>query len=286
MNYTPEMFDITKVEELNKELIMQKETIEFQLRVYEGEFDKFKQTNYPELLIYERKKKIESTLPPDAIILNQLKVLSNDESSVEFNKVITSLNNELQDIDFKIKRLYMRFDCLFSFTSINLSSYLRWLDLYFSDSYSFDTMMVSIFNNEFLDSNIYNYIKDTNNVDTLELIFKKIPVDWKDIGRVLVDEVKYLLDSNVDKGNTAILEKRENRKRIVKNKILIQNRKMIEPDLSDLRDDLFSKNINFTSLRAERHKVILDAAENSAIFNKRAGNTPKASQTLRNLRNK
>ena len=54
--YTPEMFEPANLETLLKPLFMQKETWEFQLNIYQSKFDEFKKLNFPEMLIFERKK--------------------------------------------------------------------------------------------------------------------------------------------------------------------------------------------------------------------------------------
>jgi hypothetical protein len=237
--YTVDMFDIYKIEDLHKDLFMRKETLEFQLRIYQTKFDEFMKLNCKELLIFERKKeqtllqlmgaprpkypnnfvpfnsrcgnnvsKVNTNtgdLLPDNTVMLQMKAIALDPAVKEFKKIIAELKNELVIINSKINGIYNRLNKMFSFTEINLRRYLNSLVQYYSGRLAFDDVMKDIFNIEFNNTGMYFDVKEAKNYDMFKLLIKKIPKSWHSIGFIIYLELLYvILIEDLEKIDSAI----------------------------------------------------------------------------------
>lgn len=288
MTYTVDAFDISLIEKNNKDLFLQKETLEFKLNVFLSEFTIFKKRNYPELFEYEVLKKNKTVLTPNNKVLAQMKALQGDGASIEFDNIISELTDELEIVTTKIKNLYAKCNCLFSFKEMNLQNYLNQLDKYFDKKFSLEKLMIGIFNNEFYDSNIFTYIKETKDYALLQPIFTMIPFGWKDFAKVLIEEVEYYVElqekNDVEKNEFEKNEfiRREKRKVFVKAKIsknTANNYAQSEKEEQYIKPDIKT----FTTEREERQNGILKKAENSDLLKKTSGTIHKEAIRFRNL---
>lgn len=189
--YTPEMFDIRMLEETLKPSYMQKETIEFKLKQFQTNFDTFKKINYEELLIYERKKELDSNTIPSKVVLQQIKLLETDDAAKEFKQIISSFKRDLKNLTISIDNEYRKINDKFSFTEKNLKRYLTELNKFYNGEIQFNELMEDIFNNEFNEKQLYYILASQRIYDVLFLIVEKAPTEWQHIMRLIYDEMYY-----------------------------------------------------------------------------------------------
>lgn len=181
--YTPEMFDIRMLEETLKPSYMQKETIEFKLKQFQTNFDTFKKINYEELLIYERKKELDSNTIPSKVVLQQIKLLETDDAAKEFKQIISSFKRDLKNLTISIDNEYRKINDKFSFTEKNLKRYLTELNKFYNGEIQFNELMEDIFNNEFNEKQLYYILASQRIYDVLFLIVEKHQLN----GNILCD---------------------------------------------------------------------------------------------------
>ncbi len=187
--YSPDMFEITHLDEKLKPLYMQKETLEFKLQQFTTNFDMFKKINYSELLIYERKKSQNSNIVPDKIVLQQIKALEDDKSVIEFKQIIDELTRDLKNINTTINNEYKKINDLFEFKEKNLQRYLIELNQFYTGGLTFNELMEDIFNNEFNNVKLYYELAAQRIYDVLFLIVSKAPKEWQHIMKNIFDQM-------------------------------------------------------------------------------------------------
>ncbi len=192
MNYTPDIFDVSQLHITFSELFTKKETLEYKLQQYQKAFDAFKSMNFPELLIYERKKEYNKNIIPDKSVLMQIKANESDLAVKEFRQTINVLNKELKEINTLIKKEEFKLQNMFQFKEINLNRYLKTLDMYYNDSFLFTDLFEDIFNNEFNDKQLYTEINLQRNYSIFNLLILRAPNEWKWLFRNIIDEQIYL----------------------------------------------------------------------------------------------
>ena len=201
--YTPEMFEPANLETLLKPLFMQKETWEFQLNIYQSKFDEFKKLNFPEMLVFERKKEQDPTLIPDKQILQQFKEIEKEPAVVSFKKSITKLKRDIRNIDQEIANETKRLNDMFSFRDKNYEIYVEYLNRYYMGKSTFTDLMELVFTNEFNDKKIYYEVAGLRNLPILNLLVQKSPLKFRDIMRNMyeeaqsyykMEEVKFIVD--------------------------------------------------------------------------------------------
>lgn len=292
IEYTVDMFDKTKVEQTNKDLFMRKETVTFQLNVFEKYFNDYKHGNFSELIKFERLKKGNNKLLPNAVVLSQMKTISIDDSAKEFIENIKKLQIELNVLNKQIDILFSRFDIMFSFSEMNLKKYMFLFNRYFEEKEHIENVMYAIFDMEFLDIYMFDSVKKTKNIPILNLLVEKCPLDWKDFFRILIAELHYIFKcvdfedgSELQSFKDANKIKRTERKNNINylSKLLI-NRTQLNTQLGsdDEVDRAFKSKVDFSLSRIDRHKEILDIAEQSDLGNKHAGKVPFAAKRLKN----
>lgn len=187
--YSPDMFELTFLDETLKPIYMQKETIEFKLKQFQTNFDSFKRINYESLLIYERKKNQNPNIIPDKIVLQQLKALEDDVSVIEFKQTIDKLTRDLKNINTTINNEYKKINNLFEFKEKNLQRYLVELNQFFNGSLTFNELMEDIFNNEFNNKKLYYELAAQRIYDVLFLIVSKAPQEWQHTLKIIFDQM-------------------------------------------------------------------------------------------------
>jgi hypothetical protein len=208
--YTPDMFDYNKIGEIFKPLYMKKETLEFQMGIYQDKLDTYKKLNFPEMLVYERKKEQNPTLIPDKVVLQQFKELEKEPAISKFNKTITQLKRDIKNIDQEIDNQAKKISNMFSFKEKNYEIYLEYLNRYYLGVSSFTELMELIFTNEFNDKKIYYEVAALRNMPVLNLLYQRSPVQYREFMRNICDEAAayykleeikliYELDLMVDK---------------------------------------------------------------------------------------
>lgn len=278
--YTPEMFTVDSIKDILEPLFLEKETLEFQIGIYQQKFDLLRKLNYKELMIYERQKVSNSSLLPSLKVLSQIKSIEKDEAAKEFIQILCGLKRELSNIETLISNEEKKINNMFSFKESNLIKYLNRSSLYFENLISFEMVMRDIFNNEFLNADIYTDVSALRNYEILSMIIKKIPVVWRDFARILYDEAKYvytledLKESSQQEYESFILSeklKRDARYNKVLSKISLldaekssikKERLSLDDGLSNRSKELSAK---FVRLRADKHKEIIHNLEQSAI---------------------
>lgn len=272
INYTIDMFDISKLQERFKPLFLEKETIEYKLNIYETKFTALKNKHYKDLLIYERKKTFDKTLLPNLKVISQLKISENNVVIKEFKQIISTLKQELLNIQSIIDKEATKINSMFTFEYMNLKQYLDLLNKYFNNELPFENLMKFIFNIEFLNSDMYNDISGLRNYPILALLIKKIPAAWKDLATIIYGEVKYIytledLQNNTPDAVDVFIQsekiKREERKNkawsiqqklIAENDTTKQNYTTLNNSLQDRPQEIAT---NFIISRIDRHKEIL-----------------------------
>lgn len=190
--YTPDMFDINQIDKFNKEIIMQKEALEFRLSKFQEQFDGFKKSQYESLLIFERKKKQNPDLMPDLLVLRQMKEIEQDAAVKEFREEIARLEKEIKLIDSELEKKKNKLKNMFQFKALNLEIYYKEFQQYYKSNGSFEELMKLIFNNEFLDKNLYELVNWQRQYDVLYLLQLNAPEMWKTFFRILLAEQKAL----------------------------------------------------------------------------------------------
>lgn len=297
--YTPEMFTIDSLSSVLEPLFYERETLEFKIGIFQDKLDSFIKLNYSDLMLYERKKKLNSALLPDLRVLSQLRVITQDDAVHEFKKILISLNTELSNVKNTITTEENRINNMFSFKDINLRKYLNKLNLYFQGLTTFENLMLDIFNNEFLNADIYKDVYGLRNYKLLTILIKKVPSEWRDIARIIYAEAKYLYtieilrDSSEEEALLYIRNEEENRKNrytVVEEKVayIANNKSNIKKERSALNDSLFNKpkEVSFTFMlsRIDRHKEILNNITQSAIA--RGDYVTKVGEYIKNPANK
>lgn len=187
--YSPDMFELTFLDETLKPIYMQKETIEFKLKQFQTNFDSFKRINYESLLIYERKKNQNPNIIPDKIVLQQLKAIEDDIAVIEFKQTIDKLNRELKNINTTINNEYKKINDMFEFKEKNLQRYLVELNQFFNGGLTFNELMEDIFNNEFNNKKLYYELAAQRIYDVLFLIVSKAPQEWQHTMKLIFDQM-------------------------------------------------------------------------------------------------
>ncbi len=177
--YTPAMFDPTNLEELFKPLYAKKETFEFQLNILEEKFDGFKRINFPEMLIFEKKKTHEPALIPDKVVLDQYKKIEDEPAVAEFRQRITKLKKDIKNINIQIANETAKIKSMFSFTDRHYELYVNNLNKYYKGGMQFTAMMEIIFENEFNNKEIYYEVAGLRNYRILQMLYEKAPVKCK-----------------------------------------------------------------------------------------------------------
>lgn len=197
--YTPEMFDVTKMKEAFRPLYAKRETFEFQLNILEEKFDGFKRVNFPEMLVYEKKKVHEPALIPDRVVLDQYKKVEDEPAVAEFRQKITKLKREIKNIDVEILRAEANIKSMFSFTDTHYELYVNNLNKYYKGGMLFTDMMEAIFEFEFNSKSIYYEVAGLRNYPIIHLLFEKAPVKCKDIMINIYEESKivYMLEDYI-----------------------------------------------------------------------------------------
>lgn len=190
--YTQDMFDVTKIEDNHNTLFMQKETLEFQIKVYQEKYDSFRKIKYKDLLVYERKKEFEQSLLPNAVVLKQMNSLESDPSIKEFRQTIVKWKRDLKNINTQISNEIKKLETMFQFNDRDLARYVERFDTYFNNRISFDELMKDIFNKEFRNQNMYFEIKEQRNYDVLQLLSIRAPLNWMIFMNDILSEIKYL----------------------------------------------------------------------------------------------
>ena len=188
--YTPGMFEPDNIETLLKPLFMQKETWEFQLGIYQEKFDTYKKVNFPEMLIFERKKEQDPSLIPDKHILQQFKEIEKEPAVVSFRKTITKLKRDIRNIEQEIANETKRLNSMFSFKDKNYEIYVEYLNRYYLGKCTFTDLMEIVFTNEFNDKRIYYEVAGLRNMPILNLLVQKSPLKFRDIMRNMYEEAQ------------------------------------------------------------------------------------------------
>lgn len=190
------MFDVTNLEELFKHLYAKKETLEFQLNILEEKFDGFKRVNFPEMLVYEKKKIHEPSLKPDRIVLDQYKQIEDEPAVAEFRQRITKLKRDIKNVEIEIANEAASIKSMFSFTDKNYEIYVDNLNKYYTGAMQFTTMMEIIFEKEFNKRSIYYEVAGLRNYPIIKLLYEKAPVKCKNTMLNIYEESKvvYMLE--------------------------------------------------------------------------------------------
>ena len=194
--YTPGMFDVTNLKEVFKPLYAKKETFEFQLNILEEKFDGFKRVNFPEMLIYEKKKVHEPKLIPDRIVLDQYKKIEDEPAVDEFRQRISKLKRQIKNTEVEITNAEATVKSMFSFTDKNYELYVNNLNKYYKGGMQFTEMMEIIFEKEFNKKSIYYEVAGLRNYPIIHLLYEKAPVKCKDTMLHIYEESKvvYMLE--------------------------------------------------------------------------------------------
>jgi len=278
--YTPEMFTLESLRDILEPLFMEKETLEFQIDIYQKKFDLFRKVNYKELLIYERKRALDSSLLPSLHVLSQIKVIEKDEAVKEFRQILSNLKRELSNIENEISNEENKIKKMFTFKDVNLRKYLNEMSLYYKGILSFENIMRNIFNNEFLNAEIYTDVHGLRNYKIIEMLIKNCPLDWKLFFRIIYVEAVYvytiedLMNSSPEEVDAYIqIEEQRRNKRYsdilekISNISIMKERVKSERSALDMSLTEIPRNISsqFVRLRQERHKEIINNLQKGSL---------------------
>lgn len=189
--YIPEMFDVEKIEVFAADLLLKRETCEFQLNVFQTNLDKFKKENFKDILIFERMRDKNPKLIPDKSILKQMKIVESDPSVKNFKQTISKLKREIKNINTMIENVRIKIGKMFKFDDIDVMKYLNGLLAYQEGVSTFDELMEMIFKNEFNNKKMYYEVAGLRNYKVLSLLHDKAPQKWKKIMALILDETRY-----------------------------------------------------------------------------------------------
>lgn len=187
--YTVDMFNENNIEILFKPILTEKETLEFQLKIYGDKFDSYKKANFPELVLYENKKKHNPNIIPDKLVLAQLKDIEKEPDVQVFRQKISQLTREIKTIENKITSERTKINSMFTFSDYNCEKYINELNKYYHGNCSFNSLMELIFGLEFLDKIIYYELAYMRNLDVIYLLVEKSPLNMKKTMRNIYDEL-------------------------------------------------------------------------------------------------
>ena len=277
--YTINMFDLSKIRETHRPLFMIQESLEFKLNIFQTQFDSIRQTHYSELLVYERMKEHDPTLLPNSKVINQIRSLSGDPSVKEFRQTIVQLKREIHNNQTHIDNEIIKLEHLFSFKDRSLIEYVNQLDGYFKATLSFDELMKTIFTNEFYNVDLYMELMECNNMAVVRLLISRVPVEWKPLMEILIEELEYLrvikgMDGNDEAIHLYITDEYENRsQRIEYVTHKLARIKYLNTRATEINNDgtIFNNPkeaaSEFARERNGRHKEILKANRDAAIAN-------------------
>jgi ribosomal protein S20 len=190
---TPEMFTEDGINEQLKDIIMQKETLEFQLENLRKQVDDIKSVLYKELLVYERKKIQNPNLVPDVTVLTQLKELERSPEYKDIKARMDSLKIQIKQINEVVESKKIKLNNLFRFHTTDLKNYVKKFELYIDtqDVDKFEELMKFIFEKEFQDRRLYTIINLQRNYPVFNLLMEKVPEMYKTIfGYILREQMK------------------------------------------------------------------------------------------------
>jgi len=261
-------------------LFLEKETLEFKINIFKTQFEFLKKTTYNDMMIYERKKVFHPELLPNTTVLAQLKIFEADVSVKEFKQILVSLNRELSDITTIIDTAKSNRNKMFSFKEINVKNYILSFVNYFDEKVSFDYIIKSIHNNEFLNNDTILSCPSLKNYDMLNKMYLEIPTIYKSFAKILLEEAKYLyfieiLEVLSPEDVVLFIESESEQRNNRKSEILmilqiisntesntIKNRTALDDSLSDIPTKIAS---DFIRSRLDADASLISKIENASI---------------------
>lgn len=198
----PEMFTIDGIMQSLKDIVMQKETLEFKFNNLKKQVDTIKSAYYKDLLIYERKKEQNKNLIPDLNVLTQLKDLERTDDYKRIKASMDDLKIQIKQIDDLIESKKNKLSKMFKFHSVDLKNYTLMFEKYLNtkNKLHFEELMATIFEKEFQDRRLYILVKLQRNYEIFNILFEKVPSLYKTVFSYILQE-QVNLDSIEDEEN-------------------------------------------------------------------------------------
>jgi len=205
--YNKEDFLLDNIDNTLSIYITELETLEFKYNTLNDQVLSIKKDLFHNLFLYEQMKINNKTIIPDKIVLSQYKLLEKDENYLRIKREINNYKIKINNINKIIndKRKYL--NSLFKFDQLN---YLKYIDIFTiflenEDDVVLDSLFEEIFNNEFLDKDLYYDIKWTRNYDVFNLIVEQAPEEMRTIMQYIID-YRYIKDVQFDNNFIPIIE--------------------------------------------------------------------------------
>ncbi|RLC45612.1 MAG: hypothetical protein DRH57_07650 [Candidatus Cloacimonadota bacterium] len=169
------------------------ETVEYAYNYLLDQITAIKKKNFKELLTYETMKKSNPNLPPDLIVLNQMKTLERDQAFSAHKKTLTNFEEEIRIIKAKIDKCLECAKANFSFTVENHNKYVGlYTELAENPSESkIAFLMMEIFNIELNNRLMYFDVRWTRMYSIIELLIEKAPLEQKQLYINIFNVIKY-----------------------------------------------------------------------------------------------
>jgi len=205
--YNKEDFLLDNIYDALSPYITELETLEFKYNTLNDQVLTIKKDFFHDLFLYEQMKINDKTIIPDKIVLSQYKLLEKDENYLRIKKEIDDYKRKINNINKIItdKRKYL--GGLFKFDQLNYIKYIEIFTIFLEneDDIVLDSLFEEIFNNEFLDKELYYNIKWTRNYEIFNLIVEQAPEEMRAIMQYIID-YRYINDVQFDYNFIPIVE--------------------------------------------------------------------------------